>query len=106
MRLLWVSNSEVFDFKSNCDTNYLAKQLSRSNVGIDRVFEDRYVGCGQLKGIIQLENEKEEEIYLWGSRSKSINSNENHNEDSEKCVIMAYSEVSFFERLMTPESDE
>lgn len=92
MRLFWNSNSEVFDFKANCDSTYLAKQLSHSNIGIDVIFEDRYVGCGQLEGIIQLNNEKEQEIYLWGSRSKTISSQKNKEFDKE--IIMGYSEVN------------
>ena len=97
LRMLWLSNSEVFDYRTDCDNNYLTKQTNGFIMKIDDIFEDRYVGCGQLKGVIQFDDKSEEEIFLWGSRSKASNNrpSDEFNKNYEKSIFMAYSEVSY-----------
>ena len=97
MRWLWLSNTEVFDYRTNCDVNYLTKQTKGFDVTVDDIFEDRYVGCGLLKGLLQVENQSEEHVFLWGSRTETslLIENKKFNESFDKNILMAYSEVCF-----------
>ncbi|XP_054162321.1 putative phosphoenolpyruvate synthase [Oppia nitens] len=71
MRLFWFSTSEVFDYKSNGDNKYLAKEMNGMGVKLENIFEDRYVVCGQLRATLKIDNEINKELFLWGTRSKA-----------------------------------
>lgn len=78
-RLLWQASSEVFDYRLDSDETFFVNELCKhknsqngKQISAGKVidFEDRFEQFGQIKGTIQIENETEREIYLWGSRKK------------------------------------
>jgi hypothetical protein len=99
IRLLWTSVSNLYDFYTDGNLSFLAKQLTQinsRNISVDDLYEDRYSQCGQFKGIIQIENNNEQEIYLWGSRSKQVIQSDTNskNEVIDTTRLMGYSKVS------------
>lgn len=69
--LFWIALSNTFDFQNDFDDKFIAKELSKSSES-EVQFENRIEQFGQLKGVIQIENDSEKELYLWGIRAKSF----------------------------------
>lgn len=73
----WTPFSGAIDGKHSFDCKFLAKDLSEtcsrnlgSKVNLIDMLEDRYEQYGQLIGLISIDNQPDEEVFLWGSRYK------------------------------------
>jgi len=70
IRFMWLALSKVYDFTSDFDDYFMAKELALSQQSGDLQFENRFEQFGQIKGTFKVEKEPQKQIYLWGSKSK------------------------------------
>ncbi|RWS16195.1 Cleft lip and palate transmembrane protein 1-like protein [Dinothrombium tinctorium] len=71
-RLHWFSNTNVYDHKCSFEPLFAAQQFAKNGCATIE-FEDRLEQFGQIKGTLNIENEQEKQIFLWGARSKTLN---------------------------------
>ncbi len=92
-RLLWIAISNVFDLQCDHNQQFIAQEISnfcQSNTQISNIkHEDRFEQFGQMKAIIQFNNEPQEKVFLWGNKSKK------YYEDCDRQVdrLFGYSKV-------------
>jgi len=99
-RMIWLSTSNVFDSKCDHDSQFIEKEILERNCNLNQHagnisvnFEDCLEQMGQFKGTIQFENEKQEEIFLWGSKRKRFNKKNELSSDMSIKRLIGYSKV-------------
>ncbi|RWS27701.1 putative phosphoenolpyruvate synthase-like protein [Leptotrombidium deliense] len=70
-RFHWYALSNVFDHKCSFNSNFIAQQLI-DNKSKETKVENRFEQFGNIKGTLKFGKGKEEQIFLWGWRSKSF----------------------------------
>lgn len=94
IRLLWIAISNVFDFESDNKKEFIEEELKKNSITksfSEIKFENRFEQLGQMKGTVQIEDQNEENLFLWGSKSKKFNE---HNQKRRIKRLFGYSKVS------------
>jgi len=89
-RLLWIAISNVFDLQCDHNQQFIREEiLKNSNSQNEIEFEDRFEQFGQMKGTIQFNNCPEENVFMWGNKSKKYVDESNRKIDR----LFGYSKV-------------
>ena len=94
IRLLWIAISNVFDFESDHKKEFIEKELKKNSSSksfSDIKFENRYEQLGQMKGTVQIEDQNDDNLFLWGSKSKKFDES---NRNRKITRLFGYSKVS------------
>ena len=91
MRILWFAISNIFDFQCDHNKEFIEKQLNTKSSKLEEIkFENRFEQLGQMKGTVQFEGQEEEELFLWGNKSKKY---EEPDENRKIDRLFGYSKV-------------
>jgi hypothetical protein len=73
-RFIWYAFSNVFDYQSDYDLYFMAKQIAKQSKSwkIIPQTENCFEQFGQLKGTIQVEQNRQKDVFLWGIRNKKF----------------------------------
>ena len=101
IRFLWIGMSRVYDFTTDFDDYFMAKEFTLSpETQNEQQFEDRFSQFGQMKGTFKVEKQPERVLYFWGSLSKKYLTNQMRDQFSRRIIrLFGYTNkglISFF----------